>query len=215
MTAAPFSGYDRAMNVMVSRALRLAEGAPRDPDGFLAWAANTPALEGYKVELADGEVSIDAVNTTRAHSLICTNLMVGLFGQIDSCDSLITSAGFGVRTPDGIRYPDILVDATLGSGQDYAAREPVLIVEVLSPSSIAIDMVEKREEYLQIPTLQAYLVCAQDEPRAWAFLRENGAFPASPVMIEGREAAIDIPVLSLTLPMAGIFAGIPDAPTPA
>ena len=85
----------------------------------------------------------------------------------------------------------------------------------LSPSSIAVDMVEKHEEYLQLPTLQAYLICAQDEPRACVFLRENGTFPPSPVMIEGREASVDIPALSLSLPMAGIFAGIPDAPTPA
>lgn len=215
MTPAPVSGYDAPMNAMVSRALRLAEGAPRDPDGFLAWAAKTPALEGYKVELADGEVSMMMVRVSRSHARICTNLIRLVSAQFDGDRHLVTSADFGVRTPVGIRYPDLLVDAGAGQGNDYAAREPVFIVEVLSPSSIAIDMVEKQREYLQIPTLQAYLICAQDEPRAWVFLRENGAFPASPVMIEGREATIDIPALSLSLPMAGIFAGIPDAPTPA
>lgn len=215
MTPAALFGYHGAMNALPPRALRLAEGAPRDPDGFLAWAASTPALEGYHVELVDGVVSMMMVHVSRAHAMICTNLMAALLARVDRATHLLTSADFGVRTVRGIRYPDILVDAMIGDPKDYAARKPVLVAEVLSSSSIAVDMVEKRDEYLQLPTLQAYLVCSQDEPRAWLFARENGAFPQHPVMIEGREAAVDIPGLSLSLPMADIFAGIPDPATPA
>lgn len=210
--AAPF-GYHGAMNALPPLALRLAEGAPRDPDRFLAWAANTPALEGFKVELAHGEVTMMMVQVSQAHARICTNLLAVLLQKFDRATHLLTTADFGVRTEHGIRYPDILVDAGVGTGKDYAAREPIFIAEVLSPSSIATDMIEKRDEYLQIGTLQAYLICAQDEPRAWLFLREDGRFPASPVMIEGREASVEVPALALSLPMADIFAGIPDAPS--
>jgi len=208
---APF-GYDGAMNALPPRALRLVEGAPRDPDGFLAWAAGTPALEGYHVELSRGEVTMMMVHVSQAHAVVCSNLMHSLLPAVDRTKFLVTSADFGVRSPDGIRYPDILV-AELGAPKDLATEHPLLIAEVLSPSSIAVDMIEKRDEYLQIPSLEAYLICAQDEPRAWLFVRQDGRFPASPVMIEGREASVEVPALALSLPMADIFAGIPDAPS--
>ena len=213
MTGRALFGYHGAMNALPPLALRLAEGAPRDPDRFLAWAANTPALEGFEVELSRGEVTMMMVRVSQAHARICTNLLAALLGKFDRTTHLLTTADFGVRTEHGIRYPDILVDAGVGSGKDYAAREPIFIAEVLSPSSIATDMIEKRDEYLQLATLESYLICAQDEPRAWLFVREDGRFPASPVMIEGREATVDVPALSLSLAMADIFAGIPDAPT--
>jgi Uma2 family endonuclease len=206
-------GYHGAMNALPPLALRLAEGAPRDPDRFLAWAANTPALEGFKVELAHGEVTMMMVHVSRYHARICASLIRLGLDRWSADGHLVTSADFGVRTPTGIRYPDLLVDAAVETGNDYAAREPIFIAEVLSPSSIATDMIEKRDEYLQLPTLHAYLICSQDEPRAWLFVRENGQFPASPVMIEGREASVHVPSLSLSLPMADIFARIPDAPS--
>lgn len=206
-------GYHAPMNLPPPRALRLAEGAPRDPDGFLAWAANTPALEGFHVELVGGEVSMMMVRVSRYHAMVCTNLVAALLARLDRATCLVSTADFGIRTSDGIRYPDVLVDATVTTTNDYAAHAPIFVAEVLSPSSVAIDMVEKRDEYLRIHTLQAYLVCSQDEPRAWLFRRDNGAFHPHPTMIEGREAAVDVPALALSLPMAEIFAGIPDAPT--
>lgn len=208
-------GYHDVMNLPPPRVLRLAEGAPRDPDGFLAWAANTPALEGVHVELARGELSMMTVRVSRYHAMVCTNLVGALLARLDRATCLVSTADFGVRTPHGIRYPDVLVDATATTTNDYAAHKPIFVAAVLSPSSLAIDMVEKRDEYLAIDSLQAYLVCSQDEPRAWLFRREEGAFRPHPTMIEGREASVEVQSLGLSLPMADIFAGIPDAPFPS
>lgn len=207
-------GYHDVMNLPPPRVLRLAEGAPRDPDGFLAWAANTPALEGVHVELARGEVSMMMVRVSQSHALVCSNLSFAIRSRLGDGPWLVTTADFGVRTAQGIRYPDILV-ARPGKPHDLATTAPLLVAEVLSPSSLAIDMVEKRDEYLAIDSLQAYLVCAQDEPRAWLFRREGGAFRPHPTMIEGRTASVDVPSLGLSLPMADIFAGIPDVPFPS
>lgn len=214
MTLPAGFGYHDIMNLPPSRALRLAEGAPRDPDGFLAWAANTPALEGFHVELARGEVSMMMVRVSQSHALVCSNLSFAIRSRLGDGPWLVTTADFGVRAVQGIRYPDILV-ARPGQPRDLATSAPVLVAEVLSPFSLAIDMVEKRDEYLAIDSLQAYLVCSQDEPRAWLFRRNEGAFHPHPTMIEGRSASVDIPTLGLSLPMADIFAGIPDAPFPS
>jgi Uma2 family endonuclease len=101
-----------------------------------------------------------------------------------------------------------VVDHAGGGGKDYAATAPVLLAEVLSPSSAEIDLGDKVAEYLQLPSLLAYIVLSQDEPKAWVYVRAGAQFTAGPVVIDGAEAAIRVAALQLELPMADIYAGI-------
>jgi Uma2 family endonuclease len=59
-------------------------------------------------------------------------------------------------------YPDVLVDCSNIAGTSYFTDSPTLIVEVLSKSTRQIDEKIKREAYLQIPTLQEYVLIEQD-----------------------------------------------------
>ena len=45
-----------------------------------------------------------------------------------------------------------------------------------SPSSVTHDLRDKAAEYLQLPSLSAYLVLAQDEAKAWVWAREAATF---------------------------------------
>jgi hypothetical protein len=94
-----------------------------------------------------------------------------------------------------LRYPDIVVDRAGGGAKDHTATAPVLLVEVLSPSTAATDLGDKAAEYLQIPSLVAYIVLSQDEPKAWVWARAIGEFAPGPVVIAGTEAIIRIAAL--------------------
>jgi Uma2 family endonuclease len=85
---------------------------------------------------------------------------------------------------------------------------PVLLIEVLSPSSIAIDLKEKAAEYRQLASLDAYLVFSQDEPKAWVWERSQGAFPLAPEERQGSDKVIDIEVPRVTLLFAEVYAGV-------
>ena len=62
--------------------------------------------------------------------------------------------------------------------------------------------------------MQTYLICSQDEPRAWVWARQgDGSWPRLPTELAGREGAISLGGLDVELSMAAIFRGIPDAPT--
>jgi hypothetical protein len=61
-------------------------------------------------------------------------------------------------------------------------------------------------EYLRNPSLIAYLVLSQDEPKVWLYIRTN-SYLLAPELISGTEAAIHVKELNLDLPMAGIYAG--------
>lgn len=69
-----------------------------------------------------------------------------------------------VRTASGsYRYPDVLVvcdDNFIDNG--YVTKTPTIIVEVLSRSTRKTDEREKVLEYINIPTLQEYLIIEQD-----------------------------------------------------
>jgi Uma2 family endonuclease len=151
------------------------------------------------------------LNVTRRHGYICTNIVVALSRVMDMDRFGITSADFAVRTPVGIRGPDIMVEATHPDGLALASDAPIFLGEVLSPSTAGIDFSGKRDEYLGIATLQTYLICAQDVARVWLWARNaDGAWPAQATMIEGRETVLTLGGLGVPFDLAAIYRGIPD-----
>jgi Uma2 family endonuclease len=114
---------------------------------------------------------------------------------------------FGIDVaPHSMRFPDIVVDVPGETRGDLKARAPVLIVEVLSPSSERLDLGDKAAEYLKLPSLIAYLVFAQDEMKAWVWTRRpNDDFPPGPEVVEGQDAVARIAPLEIELPFAEIY----------
>ncbi len=82
-------------------------------------------------------------------------------------------------------------------------REPVLIVEVLSAGTETIDRREKRLAYQVLPSLQEYLLVAQERPQVEVFRRETeGVW-----LLEtyGADETVLFRSLELELPMGLIY----------
>jgi Uma2 family endonuclease len=151
------------------------------------------------------------VGASRAHGRIVTNLVVALASQLDATRWSVI-AEFGIDAgPDVLRYPDVVVDRADGNASDSTAMDPVLIAEVLSPSTTTVDLGDKVAEYLELPSLLAYLVFSQDEPKAWIWLRGEARFSPIPIVLAGRDATIEVPALSVSLPLSAIYAGIAES----
>ena len=187
---------------------------PTEPEAFLRWAANLDRHHPFKYELSEGEVSRMMINVSRAHWLVTANILGELLSKLDPAQFQAGPAEFGVRTGVGVRYPDVLVDRASSKLADLASEAPILIVEVLSPSTEGRDFTVKLREYAAIPSVQNYLICRQDEPRAWVWLRQgDGSWPKLPTELAGRDGVIAFGGLGVELSMAAVFRGIPDAPT--
>lgn len=172
---------------------------------FVEW----DAAEGERCELVGGHV-VMMPHPSLAHGMIVANLMVLLRARLDPKDWVVI-AEFGVDTgPETLRYPDIVVDHAGRPGKSYTASAPVLLTEVLSSSSTEIDLGDKPAEYLEVPSLFAYIVLSQVEPKAWLWARRSTSaqFAPGPKVISGAEAAVPMRGLELELPMAEIYAGI-------
>jgi Uma2 family endonuclease len=169
---------------------------------FIEWNAG----EGERCELVEGRV-VMMPRPSRAHGLIVKNLTVPLNARLDPKQWDVI-AEFGLETrPDTLRYPDVVVDRAGGGNKDYTATAPVLLAEVLSPSTAEIDLGDKAAEYLRIPSVLGYMVLSQDEPKVWVYLRTDSQLQA-PELVIGADAIIRIADLNIDLPMAEIYAGI-------
>jgi Uma2 family endonuclease len=174
-----------------------------DKPTFLAWVQGRE--ERY--ELVRGRV-VMMVGASRNHGRIVMNLAVLLRAQLDPHESEVI-ADFGLDAgPDTLRYPDIVVDRAGSGGLDYTATAPVLLIEILSPSSVAIDLQDKADEYRQLPSLNAYVVFSQDEPKAWVWERSHGEFPLKPRESLVGDETIRIEVPRAALSLADVYAGV-------
>ena len=96
------------------------------------------------------------------------------------------------------------------------AKRPSSLQRCFPPRRRDIDFTDKLEEYKGIASVQTYLICSQDEPRAWVWQRgADGSWPEQPVELVGRDGTITLHALGIDLSMAAIFLDIPDPPAVA
>jgi Uma2 family endonuclease len=121
-----------------------------------------------------------------------------------------TNVDVAVEIGNDVRYPDVLVEQQHGDGTELSTDKPVLRVEVLPPTSTALDMTVKLAEYIQLSTLEAYIVASQDELIIWVWQRdaESGVFPQNPVEFVGRDAVCNVGGPSVWLPLGELYRGI-------
>jgi Uma2 family endonuclease len=177
---------------------------PMSVPAFLGWVQEQQG----RYELKDGAIRM-MTGATRGHVRLLFRMVRALATKLDESVWFVGSNDLAVRIGENIRYPDIVVEPAGGDDADLVARAPALIVEVLSPSSLHIDMREKVDEYLSLPSLAAYIVASQDEPRLWVWLRgEDGAFPKHPEPVAGADKTVTVKALGLSLALGEIYAGI-------
>jgi Uma2 family endonuclease len=122
------------------------------------------------------------------------------------CQPFNSDTKVRVRFPSHTRfyYPDGMVVCDRNSGNETFQDRPVVIAEVLSPSTRRTDEGEKREAYLTIPTLSAYLLIETSQPRVVVHHRTpDGGFV--PHVYEGTDAVVPLDVIGTELPLAELY----------
>jgi Uma2 family endonuclease len=190
------------------------EDIPTDVEAFLQWAAQLDRHHPFKYELSNAKVRCTMINVSRAHWEVTISILAELFAVLDRSRFRAGPTEFGVRTGVGVRYPDVIVDRASVDRERLACEAPIFVTEVLSPSTAGLDFTIKLREYGAISSVQTYIICSQDEPRAWVWQRAtDGAWPELPVELAGRDGKIALGALGIELAMASIFQDIPDPPT--
>ena len=167
-------------------------------DQFIAWAMRHP--RGKRYELSNGRAV--AMAPERWSHATMKGEIARLLGNAIKANGLpgtIAAQGMTIRLNDWVFEPDVLVfrgemnvdvgnntifkpDVVMRRGERLPRPatkllDPLIVVEVLSPSKRPLHQERKLEAYLAIPTLQHYLVVNAETRRIHHYRRrESGAF---------------------------------------
>ena len=100
-------------------------------------------------------------------------------------------------------YPDVMVNCDPAGQQTYFCDTPALIVEVLSPSTEAIDRREKFTAYRRILSLHTYILAEQDRREVTVYRRLPEGWEKT--ILTGADT-LQVPELEFSVSMDAIYA---------
>jgi Uma2 family endonuclease len=113
-----------------------------------------------------------------AHNTIAGNIFAALRDKLRGgpCRIFIENVKLRLEASreDIFYYPDVVVSCHPTGVQPQFVILPTLVVEVLSPSTETTDRREKKMNYLQVQTLEEYVLVAQDRREVTLFRRATG-----------------------------------------
>jgi Uma2 family endonuclease len=164
---------------------------------YLTWAQSHPG----RYELSDGEViamSPEGAGHAAVKYAVQTALLAGIRARRLPCHML--PDGMTVRIDEITAYePDALVYC--GAKLAPSAVEvpaPVVVVEVLSPSTRRIDAAAKLAGYFRLPSVAHYLIVDPGKPLVVHHARGSGETILTHILTQGT-IELDPPGLSVAL----------------
>jgi Uma2 family endonuclease len=180
-------------------------------EDYLAGELESPVKHEYL-----GGVVYAMAGARNVHNIIATNTLAALHGRLRGrpCRPFNSDTKIRVRLPTHWRfyYPDASVVCRPNPQDDSFQDEPAVIVEVLSKATRRIDGGEKKDAYLTIPSLSAYVLLEQGTSAAVVYRRTEQGFVRE--VYEGREASIPLAEIEIELPLADIYEGVEFTPEP-
>jgi Uma2 family endonuclease len=180
----------------VSTALR----QPLTIDAFLAWEDRQELRWEF-----DGFAPVAMTGGTAAHEGIGTRLRTMLDVRLMGTSCRVSGPTMKIEVNGRIRYPDAFVSCGPVSRTATVIKDPLIIFEVLSPSTSRTDRIEKLREYQATESVQRYVILESDSIAATVFSRSGEHWIARP-LLEGDSVAL--PEVQIELPLSGIYADV-------
>ncbi len=176
---------------------------------FLVW----DGAQTLRHEFVAGEVFAMA-GAGEAHVTVAGNIYVALRQQLAGTPSrtFITDMKLRVEAADAFFYPDVMVTCSAAdAGEPMLKREPVLLVEVLSPATAAYDRGDKFAAYRTLPSLREYLLVDTDSRRCDLFRKSDDGLWVLHPLEPGQ--AVSLAAVRAEISAAQLWAEVPDAAT--
>jgi Uma2 family endonuclease len=158
-------------------------------------------------EYVDGKIRQMSGGTTD-HGDISSNLVRVLGNSLVPRGCHVYGSDVKIHTGNGINtFPDISV--ICGQNHYYLGKKdivlnPVLIVEVLSPSTESYDRGEKFGHYRTIETLTDYLLVEQDQAQVMLYTRRTDYWEMR--VVTGLDSSVFLPSVDVTLSLTDVYA---------
>jgi Uma2 family endonuclease len=170
---------------------------------FLAW----DAPRNTRWQLVDGEPQAMAP-ASRTHGVIQAELIKLLGVHLDEKGSPCTVVGAAgvvprIQADINVRVPDLAVTCTETQEEEHTLSDPVLLVEILSPSNRS-ETWTNIWSYTTIPSVKEILVVDSVRIRAYLLRRDaDGNWPERALVIE--HGMLELPSIGFGVPLAAIY----------
>lgn len=173
------------------------------PAQYLAWEKDQP----QKHEYISGETFAMAGASSR-HNRLAVRAMTLLEIALDSSSCLIFPSDQKVRVREAgpFFYPDVSVACEPFLDDDDCLRNPVVVIEILSPTTDHYDRGEKWSHYRKIPSLRHYVLLSQAEPLAEHYSRASGEQEIWQfIELRGPDAVLNLDALPAQLSLSALY----------
>jgi len=185
------------MAIQIERTMSVAE--------YLEWEERQELKHDY----IDGEI-FEMSGGTGEHSMIIGNIQGLLWNLLSFPRYTMHTSNMRIKfSPSRYVYPDLSVvrgESVYDDPSRLNLLNPVFVVEVTSPSSLTADRVDKLGYYLEVPSIEAYLIIDQDRPRAHLHTRAEDRWILQ--IYDSADDVIQLLMLNCQLPLELVYRGI-------
>jgi Uma2 family endonuclease len=183
---------------------------PMTVEAFLDWEERQPTRYEF-----DGLHTYAMTGGSANHSQVQVNLLVELRSRLRGKACKPFGSELKVLVAGSVRYPDAFVVCTPVQGKATLVTDPVVVFEIISPSTSGVDRIIKNQEYRATPSIQRYVILEQDRQAAMVFSRDHGDWAGH--LIAG-DTDVAMPEIGISVPLAALYADVeltvdPPAPT--
>ena len=166
---------------------------------FLTWDDGT----GTRYELIDGR-PVAMAPVAPSHSVIVANVTHELRSRLQRPCYVGSEAGIEHPDRDDTFYEaDIVISCTPVAPGMAAIPNPVVVIEVLSPSTVEHDRGRKAHDYRRIPSVQEIALVASEQRHVEVWRRRGAKWEVEDP-IGG--AALELEAVGVAIPFAATYA---------
>jgi Uma2 family endonuclease len=166
---------------------------------FLTWNDGTDT----RYELIDGR-PVAMAPVAPSHSVIVANVTHELKSRLQKPCYVGTEAGVERPGRDDTFYEaDVVVSCTPVAPGIAAIPDPVVVIEVLSPSTVEHDRGRKAYGYRRIPSVQEIVLVASEQRHVEVWRRRGAKWEVEDLI---GDAALELDAVAVQIPFAAIYA---------
>ena len=182
------------------------------PEEYIALERKAiPDAEIVRSEYMNGKI-IGRSSSNLSHNLITGNIVGELYTRLRNRECFVFAHEMRVSIPSvkSYFYPDVGVVCEEPRFEDDVfdiLLNPIVVVEVLSPSTEAYDRGNKFAHYRQLQSLQEYILVSQDKVRVDHYVRHTTQW----LLTDFQELEQHLPLTSIQceLPLQEIYERVP------
>lgn len=169
-------------------------------DQFLEWEAAQPVRHEF-----DGVNPVAMAGGTVNHARIQKNLAISVGSRLRGKRCEFFGSNLKIEVAGRIRYPDGFVSCSPAAANERVVTDPVVIFEVLSPSTETTDVVAKNHEYAQTLSVKRYLMLSQYAVGGMMFERIGDDWAGR---ILTADTVLKMPEIDIDVPLAELYDGV-------